>query len=197
MTYKLILLLAVTFTLKNASGQEKVWTKQAKMSEIIAFEKSISPNPRVLSQSVSLSKDFYPLADKYRVTNPLIVQREKVEYLPVYVAYFYTAEDSILRLVSVDWEKDRYGNFFDKQKLWVEEAKKLKTYNKEYERVRAIIMEQLGQPTKSDNKPKEVTSDRGNYFIREAEWDHNDYHAEIDMVFESMTYRIRFTMYWK
>lgn len=104
-------------------GQEQIWTKQSKISDIIAFEKQINPNAKFLSQKVTLSKDYYPLVDKYPVTNPVIVQREPQEYLPVYAEYFYTPGDSILRLASYDWEKDRYGNFFDKQNMWKRESK--------------------------------------------------------------------------
>ena len=65
-------------------GQERIWTKQSKISDVIAFEKQINPDAIFLSQNVSLSKDYYPLADKYQVTNPIIVQRVPLEYLPVY-----------------------------------------------------------------------------------------------------------------
>jgi hypothetical protein len=197
MTSKLFFIFTTFLSLTNAFGQEKIWTKQTKVSEIIAFEREINPNTKFLSQNVSLSKDYYPLADKYQVTNPIIVQREPLEYLPVYAEYFYTPGDSILRLASYDWEKDRYGNFFDKQKMWKEEAKKFDTYNKEYERIKGILLNQLGTPTTTDTKAKEVSSDRGKYFTRDTLWETDDVYAELNMVFESMTYRIRLTIYWK
>jgi hypothetical protein len=178
-------------------SQERIWTKQSNISEVIAFEKQTNPNAKFLSQSVSLSKDYYPLLDKYPVTNPVIVQREALEYLPVYAEYFYTPGDSILRLASYDWEKDRYGNFFDKQKMWKEESKKFDTYNKEYERIKTILIAQLGTPTKTDSKAKEENSDRGTYFTRETLWETENVHAELNMIFESMTYRVRLTLYWK
>ena len=178
-------------------GQERIWTKQSKISDVIAFEKQINPDAIFLSQNVSLSKDYYPLADKYQVTNPVIVQRVPLEYLPVYAEYFYTPGDSILRLASYDWEKDRYGNFFDKQKMWEEESKKFDTYNKEYERIKTILVAQLGVPTSTDTNAKEESSDRGKYFTRETLWESEDVHAELNMTFESMTYRVRLTLYWK
>ena len=178
-------------------GQERIWTKQSKISDVIAFEKQINPDAIFLSQNVSLSKDYYPLADKYQVTNPIIVQRVPLEYLPVYAEYFYTPGDSILRLASYDWEKDRYGNFFDKQKMWEEESKKFDTYNKEYERIKTILVAQLGVPTSTDTNAKEESSDRGKYFTRETLWESEDVHAELNMTFESMTYRVRLTLYWK
>src|SRR5688572_17402408 len=194
MTSKLFFLFTAFFCLTNAFGQEKIWTKQTKISEVIAFEKEINPNAKFLSQNVSLSKDYYPLADKYQVTNPIIVQREPLEYLPVYAEYFYSPSDSILRLASYDWEKDRYGNFFDKQKMWKEEAKKFETYNKEYERIKSILLTQLGTPTATDTKAKEESSDRGKYFTRDTLWETDEVYANLNMIFESMTYRIRLTI---
>jgi hypothetical protein len=194
---RLITVVLTLFSLTNVFAQEKIWTKQTKVSEAISFEKEIDPNVKFLSQNVSLSKDYYPLADKYQVSNPVIVQRKLVAYLPVYAEYFYTPGDSVLRLVSYDWEKDRYGNFFDKQKMWEEESKKFNTYNKEYERIRKVLVDQLGKPASTDAKAKTVSSDGGEYFTRETLWETQDFHAELNMVFASTTYRVRLTMYWK
>lgn len=197
MPSKLVFIIVSIFNFVTAYGQERIWTKQTKISSIIAFEKEINSNAKFLEQSESLSKDFYPLADKYHVTNPIIVQREAVGYLPVYAGYFYTPGDSTLRLISYDWEKDRYGNYFDKPKMWKEESKKFDSYNKEYERIKAISITELGMPTSTDTKAKEERSDRGKYFTRETIWETEDFHAELNMIFESMTYRVRLTIYWK
>ena len=78
-----------------------------------------------------------------------------------------------------------------------EESKKFDTYNREYERIRKILITQLGTPTSTDKAAKTVSSDRGEYFTRNTLWETGDVHAELDMVFESMTYRVRFTIYWK
>lgn len=197
MTVKFLFTAIATFNLTIALGQEKIWTKQTKIAEVVAFEKEINANARFLSQSVSLSKDYYPLADKYQVTQPVIVQREALEYLPLYAEYYFTPADSIVRLVSYDWEKDRYGNFFGKQKLWKEESTKFDSYNSEYERIRKLLLPQLGTPTSADTTAKAVSSDRGKYFRRNTLWETEDIHAELNMIFESMTYRVRLTLYWK
>ncbi len=197
MTSKLIFTIFTVFSLTAAFAQEKIWTKQTKISEVIAFEKSINSKAKFLSQNVSLSKDYYPLADKYRVANPVIVQREPLEYLPIYAEYFFTPNDSILRLASYDWEKGRYDNFFDKQKMWEEESKKFGIYNKEYERIKKVLLTQLGTPTSTDTTAKTVSSDRGTYFTRNTLWETEDVYAELNMIFESMTYRVRLTIYWR
>ncbi len=198
MKIKQLLTVIAFFSCTSILGQEKIWITQAKMSDVVAFEKQINPNPKVLSQNESLSKDYYPLADKYQVTNPLIVQREPIGYLPVYAEYYYTPEDSILRLVSYDWEKDRYGNFFDKQKIWQKESKGFDKYNQEYERIKTLLAPQLGNPTTTDTKAKENASERGTYYTRETVWETEDLHASLSMIFESMTSnRVRFTLYWK
>ncbi|MFN4316183.1 MAG: hypothetical protein ACK4E0_17985 [Chitinophagaceae bacterium] len=197
MTTKILHLVVCIFNLTNAFSQEQLWLKQTKVSEAIAFEKEINANPQFLSQNVSLSKSFYPLADKYPVANPIIVQREPLGYLPLYVEYFYTPQDSIIRLISFDWEKDLYGNFFDKQKIWKEEAKKFGAYNKEYERIKSMLVVQLGAPSETDSDAKEVSSENGNYFTRNTIWETEDLYANLNMIFASMTYRVRLTVYWK
>ncbi|MEP7236911.1 MAG: hypothetical protein ABI685_03565 [Ferruginibacter sp.] len=197
MTSKLLFLIATFFNLATSFAQERIWAKQSKISEVIAFEKEINPNAKFLSQNVSLSKDYYPLAGKYQVTTPVIIQREPLVYLPIYAEYYYTPNDSILRLASYDWEKGRYDNFFDKQKMWKEESKKLDTYNKEYERVKQVLITQLGNPNTTDSKVKEMSSEGDKYFTRDTLWETEDLHAELNMIFGSMTYRVRLTIYWK
>jgi len=197
MIFKLFFLFSAFLSLTHVFGQEKIWTKQTRISEVMAFEKDINPSVKFLSHNVSLSKDDYPLADKYHVTNPIIVQREPSEYLPFYAEYFYTPNDSILRLASYSWEKDRYGNFLEKQEIWKEEARKFETYNKEYERIKSILLTQLGIPTITDKKAKEVSSDQGKYFTRETLWETEDVYANLDMIFESTTYRIGLRIYWR
>ncbi len=197
MPSKLILSIAASFYLTGLFAQEHIWMKQTKISEVVTFEKEISPNPKFLTKNVSLSKDYYPLIDKYEVTNPTIVQREPLGYLPVYAEYFYTPKDSILRLVSYDWEKDRYGNFFDKQKIWQEESTKFKVYDTEYERIRAVIVNELGAPASTDKEAKKRKSENTKYFTRESLWETQDFYAQLTMTFAPTTYRIRFTIYWK
>jgi hypothetical protein len=197
MTLRLFSGLVTFLCVTSAFGQEKIWTQQTKISEVVAFEKTINPDAKFLQQNVSLSKDYYPLAGKYQVANPIIVQREPLVYLPVYAEYYYTPADSILRLASYDWEKDRYGNFFDKQKMWKEESGKFDKYNSEYERIKKILVSQLGTPALTDTTATTVDSNRGKYFTRETIWETDDVHAGLNMIFESMTYRVRLTIYWK
>lgn len=197
MAYKLMLSIVASICVANLLAQERIWLKQTTISEVVAFEKEISATPKFLTKEVSLSKDYYPLIDKYEVANPVIVQRESLVYLPVYAEYFYTPKDSLLRLISYDWEKDRYGNFFDKQKIWQEESKKFKIYDAEYERIKAILVNELGAPTATDKEAKEKKSGNGKYLTRDCLWETKDFHALLTMTFASTTYRIRFTIYWK
>lgn len=197
MNSKLIITILTVFSLTSAFGQDKIWTKQTKISEVIAFEKSIDTNPTFLEQNVSMSKDYYPLADKYKVANPIIVKRKQSGTLPVFAEYFFTPGDSILRLVSYDWEKGRYGNFFDLQKIWKEESKHFERYNAEYERVKNELISQFGNPASTDTVAKVEKSDNGEYLTRDTLWESEDLYVSLNMVFASTTYRVRVTIYWK
>lgn len=197
MLFKLVLSIVVSIYVSDLFAQERIWLKQTTISEVVAFEKEISPAPRFLTKEVSLSKDYYPLIDKYEVTSPIIVQREPLAYLPLSAEYFYTPKDSIVRLISYDWERDRYGNFFDKQKIWQEESTKLKIYNAEYERIKAILVNEFGVPIATDKEPKKKKSENTKYLSRDCLWETKEFHAKLNMTFASTTYRIRFTIYWK
>jgi hypothetical protein len=81
--------------------------------------------------------------------------------------------------------------------MWKEESKKSHIYNSEYERIKKVLLNQLGTPVSTDTTAKTVSSDRGKYFERNTLWETEELHAELNMIFESMTYRVRLTIYWK
>lgn len=192
LVFKLFLLLSI-----SSVAQEPVWTKQTQVSNAIAFEKSLDSNVKFLSKNVTLSKSYYPFVDQYEIGNPVIAERNSNAPLPVYAEYFFSNSDSILRLISYDWERARYSNYFDKQKIWEEESKKLKMYDTEYERLKKYLLAVFGNPSEQDNSPVEVNSGKTSYLSRKTTWDSKDIYASLTMIFASTTYRIRLTLYWK
>ncbi|QIK60686.1 hypothetical protein G7050_12930 [Dysgonomonas sp. HDW5A] len=198
MKIKSIILSIICLPIIQVSGQEKLLTKQIKVAEVIDFEKNINDMVTFFDQNVSLSKDFYPLADKYVTTHkPIIAYRDALVYLPMYAEYFYTAKDSIVRLVSYNWEKDRFGNVFKKQIMWEDESRKIETYNKEYDRIKHMLFESFGNPISSDLSPQLTEGVNGKFYTRESIWETEDYYADLQMMFGGITYRIRFKLYWK
>ncbi|KAB1066063.1 hypothetical protein [Salibacter halophilus] len=197
------LLLTFTFLLlARFSGKKdevKIWTEQTTVDKAIDFENSLSKQIEVLDKNVSLSKSIYPLVDKYKLAKPIIIQREQTGFLPLYAEYFYSESDSIIRYISYDWEREKYGNYFKKQEIWEVESKKLKQYNSEYEKIKSTLIEQLGEPTNQDTEPQktESTSGRGDYLTRSTVWETDNHYSKLTMIFESMTYRIRWYYYWK
>jgi hypothetical protein len=178
---------------------ETIWTNQTKVDKVIQYEKTTNANVEFLNMNVTLSKSIYPLIDTFKIAKPLIVKREQNGFLPLYVEYFYSEPDSILRYISYDWERAKFDNLFKKKEILKEESNKLKEYNSEYERIKRHLLTQLGAPIKEDLEPQKILSNenRGEYFTRSTTWDSSDYHAELKMIFESMTYRIRMNYYWK
>jgi hypothetical protein len=197
------LLLTFTFLfLVSFSGEMnevKIWTEQTTVDKAIDFEMSLSKKMEILDKSVSLSKSIYPLVDKYTIAKPIIIQRKQTGFLPLYTEYFYSETDSIIRYISYDWEREKYGNFFKKQEIWEEESKKLNQYNSEYDIIKSTLIKQLGEPNSQDKEPQqtESTSGRGDYLTRTTVWETDNHYSKLTMIFESMTYRIRWYYYWK
>jgi hypothetical protein len=183
----------------NKESKSEIWTEKSTVQKAVEFEKSLSSEYEILEQNVSLSKSVFPLLEEYQIAKPFIVKRKQTGFLPIYAEYFYSEQDSILRYVSYDWEKDRYGNFFKKQEIWKEESTKMDKYNQEYEKIKAELILKFGQPREQDAIPQttESTSGRGDYLSRNTVWETEEFYAELNMIFESMTYRIRLNYYWK
>jgi len=199
MKITLILVAFFLFSFMEIKYNENIWTNQTKIDKVIQYEKTTNAKAEFLNMNVMLSKSIYPLKDTFKIVNPIIVKREQSGFLPLYVEYFYSVPDSILRYISYDWERAKFDNFFQKTKIWKEESNKLKEYNSEYERIKRHLLTQLGAPTNEDSAPQKILSNenRGEYFTRNTTWDASDYHAELKMIFGSMTYRIRMNYYWK
>lgn len=176
-----------------------IWTKQTPVHQAIAFEKSLNKELNLISMNVSLSESIYPLVNKYNLANPVIVKREQTGFLPLHAEYFFSKSDSVIRFISYNWERESFGNFFKKQEMWKEESGKLKAYNAEYEKIKSALMVKLGKPNAQDLEPQITKSDsgRGDYFTRRTTWENDEFHAQLTMIFESMTYRIRWNYYWK
>lgn len=187
-------------TVFTSTDEEKILMTQTSVDSVIEFEKAINPNVKFKELSISLSKDYYPLYDKYKTNHkPIIAEREAVGYLPLHVDYFYTENDKIVRLISYNWEKEAFSDFYKKLEIFKEENSKRSIYEQEYERLLKVVIKNLGSPKSGDSKSKVIksNSDRGNYITRNTVWENEIFHAELKMIFESMTYRIRLMLYWK
>lgn len=194
-----ILLGCLLFITAIALGQEKILIKQTTVKEAVAFELGINPDAKFLKQNVSMSSDYYPYLDKYPLENPMIVERKPIDYLPLYADYYYTSKDSLIRIVSYDWEMNKYQNYFEKIKTFEKENKKFNRYNNEYERIKKHVISTFGKPLSEDKSPNTVKSqwDSSEYLNRKTVWENDELHAELDLIFASNTHRIRLTYYWK
>ncbi|WP_293744662.1 hypothetical protein [uncultured Pedobacter sp.] len=191
------LTLVLLFCSRAVFAQENVWTKQCNIAEVIAFEKKLDPDAKFLSYNVSLSKEYYPLADRYQTANPIIVQRKAVVRLPVYAEYFYTPQDSLLHLVSYDWEMARYADLKEVLESRKEQSGKLEIYLGEYVRIREQLIKTFGKPNQADEKPKTVPFEGQSYLNQNTLWETEAVHADLNMIFSASTQRIRLTLYWK
>lgn len=190
----LITLSGITF------GQEKLWVKQTKVNDAMKFESQLNPDPKFLNQNIFMSSDYYPYLEKYPLQTPVVVERSAVDYLALSVEYFFSEKDSFIRIVSCNWEVNRYNKSMQKlAKGWKEENKKLDIYNKEYERIKKNMIQIFGLANSDDQEPKSVKSpwDSSTYLTRETVWDNMDLHAQLDLIFSDNTHRIRLTYYWK
>ena len=176
-----------------------LWTKQSKMKEVIEFEQSLNEEKEVLNKKVFLSESVFPLIDNYDIDQPYIVKRSLNSDLPIYAEYFYSKEDSILRYVSYDWEKDRFDNTFKKPEMWKEESKKIEFYNTKYEEIKSLLLIDFGQPETQDSIPMITKSQYGqdDYLSRNTIWETDELKAKLNMIFASNTYRIRLNYYWE
>lgn len=178
--------------IKNHESFARILTRQLTLSEVIALEKGLKS---CIGCSIDNVPDItiaeYPLIDRHPVSDdPFLAQRRPIgDDLPVYTQYFYTPEDSIVRMVIYDWVRiyDSKFSLLEKNKLeeerraiCAEEDVKLDYYQKEYNQIRKAIIADIGRPTK--------------YTAESASWDTPDYSASLNLVFNSADHYIRFKL---
>jgi hypothetical protein len=199
---KLLTILSIallSLSLVKTDSNEDIWTKQSHVKEIIAYESQLDPYSKFIDHNISLSLNSIPELKKYKVTKPIIVQRQTTEYLPLYTHYYFTESDSIVRYISYNWELELYGNLFKKIELFKKEKDKIKIYNKEYKRIKKDLIKKFGKPKSEDSTPKETSSKNDDeiYLSRLTEWENDKYYSKLSLIFASAAYKIEMTYYWK
>jgi len=176
-----------------------IWTEQSHINKVIRFENTMNEEKEILEKKVFLSDSVYPMFNNYRICQPYIVKRNLNSELPIYAEYFFTEKDSILKYVSYDWEKDKFGNSYKKEEMWMQESGKIEFYNEKYELIKSSLIDEFGQPNLEDSLPQITKSQWGqdDYLSRNTEWDAESMNVKLNMVFAANTYRIRLNYYWK
>jgi len=87
------------------------------INEIVSIEKSNGGKLFETSIHFSVSKDYFPNADKFQLGNPFIYFREG-RLFNLELNYYYSLPDSIIRLVSYSWNgsketSDELTNIFN------------------------------------------------------------------------------------
>ncbi|MGF1636515.1 MAG: hypothetical protein ACFCUU_05535 [Cyclobacteriaceae bacterium] len=175
---------------------------QKKVKEITTIEKSFKSRKRE-TRKVTVSDDFFPGAIKYELEFPITFDRKDNQFNPFSVVqYYYTANDSLVRLIVYDWDKTQIiNNFADLQKELKNESKRLNEYNAKYDELLKNITDKLGRPISGDGKAKEIKDGQSTYYERNSKWKSDYCTVELNMIFTTDnramgTFRIRTKIYW-
>ncbi|MCT2564737.1 hypothetical protein [Chryseobacterium herbae] len=80
--------------------------KQIKLSDIRKIEKKNNGIEYTKPFNIGLSKEYFPDIEKYEFAQPIIFRRDTAN-LDTQVSYFFTKNDSILRLIEYSWNQDK------------------------------------------------------------------------------------------
>lgn len=175
---------------------------QKKVKDITTIEESFRSQKRE-TRKVTVSDDFFPGATKYDLEFPITFDRKDKEFNPfAVVQYYYTPNDSLVRLIVYDWDKTQIiNNFIDLQKELKNESKRINEYNTKYDELLKIITDELGRPISGDGKIREIKEGQSSYIERKSKWTRDNCTVELNMIFTTDnrtmgTFRIRTKIYW-
>ncbi|MFZ1799165.1 MAG: hypothetical protein WAU24_04820 [Chitinophagaceae bacterium] len=101
---KILTICIFTISIGSAFSQHVDFTlNRPKIFSIDSIEKSKKGELFETSISITVSKDYFPNADKFNLANPLIYFRNG-EIFNLETNYYYSLPDSIIRLVSYSWD---------------------------------------------------------------------------------------------
>lgn len=154
------------------------------------------------TKRIYVSEDFYPLAERHEVEFPISFLRTGDTLVNTcLVEYFYTAQDSKIRLIVYDWDETRKTDFIrERTNIMKTERLRFEDYNNKYDQLFEIISAKLGTPLKN-NKIKDVVSTNSKYKERSTIWKKDDLNVEAQLLFttsdnELGTFLVRVKMYW-
>ncbi|KAA2220692.1 hypothetical protein [Chryseobacterium sediminis] len=99
-------------TLKDIRLQSTVIEyKQPKISDIQSIEKINGGIKYYNNVDIRLSKEYFPEIEKYEFEQPIIYHRDTAN-LDTQISYFFTKNDSIIRLIEYSWDQDQKKELF-------------------------------------------------------------------------------------
>ena len=85
--------------------------KQPNFSDIQSIEKANNGIKYARNIDIRLSNSYFPEIEKYEFAQPIIYHRDTAN-LDTQISYFFTKNDSIVRLIEYSWHQDKKKNPF-------------------------------------------------------------------------------------
>ncbi|BAP30915.1 uncharacterized protein CHSO_1878 [Chryseobacterium sp. StRB126] len=99
-------------SLENVQIQSTVFEyKQPNISDIQYIEKTHGGIKYIGNINIGLSEEYFPEIDKYEFAQPIIYHRDTAN-LDTEISYFFTKNDSIIRLIEYSWDQDKKKELF-------------------------------------------------------------------------------------
>lgn len=128
-------------------------------------------------------KSFYMMQSRYELDpTPVVFQRQPEGFEPTpTVKYFYSLPDSTVRVVTYEWDRDASADLEEPEP---EPTERLGEYNAQYEKLRAELVRELGDP-EAAQELREQRGSSGLYWSRSDEWRTNDHEVSMELAFSS------------
>ncbi len=199
----LLISIIVTVAL-NAQTTKFFQFEQIHFSNISNCENGLNSEEQCVSYKVSVASDYFPNASSFNLAQPNIFDRPKQgSFIPCRVNYYYTEEDSIVRLISYTRDtKNSTTNFKDLMEPIHNQSEKLDKYNSEFDQLVNDLRKELGEPVEGTGEMN-IKREPGysDWYERKYVWKKEETTVELFMLWSEnggnlSTYKIRTKVYW-
>ena len=145
---------------------------------VFKIEKSNGGQIKTYSYSISVSKDYFPNAANYHLANPLVFIRKNKDFY-LNVSYYYSLDDSIVRLIEYSWDL---------------KSSKTKILYKLFNRNKRTISEYFKN---QGLETKRIKNDENDWDGSTIIWEDDKRYVKLFLINGQRTYRVRVLISWK
>lgn len=178
--------------------EDKFCFEKINIKDAFVIEEKLNSEHYNKEAKVYLGEDFVPNAKEISrvLALPHVFFRNDSSVAPLLVEYFYSINDSSVKLIDYQWDKLNYSIY--KNSHWdnkVDKSEKNNYYAK-FDSLNMVLTNLLGEPEEGNGKEETHIEDYSTWYSRYFIWKKDDLYVRLSIVWGSGTHRIRVTVTW-
>jgi hypothetical protein len=161
-----------------------------KLNRAINYEKSVESKEITYNYTTGIGSDYYPNKNNFKLENPIIFNKIECPYFSMETQYFYTAKDSSIRAVFIEWNEFNRNETIADEEFYIKRRNNI--FQEKFSKIENTINRRTGKPTNRKlNQTKNI-----NGAMDEIIWSNTEgLNVGLELVYNHSYWRIRLIIY--